>query len=193
MTSSHLSFFSSTNLQILKYMMRPLVASIFDISPWQRIKAELFPNKKDSKEIKDKIELQANIVADLNEIWRNNESSNDDGFLSSSDVPFKKVIVKGKNTKLWRVYFFGPRDSYVAFPLPYEHTICVQKILNGSNGMFYINDVYCNHRLVFELKEEASELMYIRQWIYDSTNYGSGAYNAFLSDDGPIYYKITKE
>lgn len=172
--------------------MSPLIANVFDVSPWQRIKAAIFPSKKESKITKDKINLQCNIVMDLNEIQRNQESVNETGFISGKSKPFKKVIVKGKNTRLWRVYFFGPRKSYVVFPIPYEHALCVQELLNGSNGMHYINDVYCNHNWMFDLPEISEEYNYIYNWIYSNTNY-KGAYNATLTSDSPTLYKVNEQ
>lgn len=169
--------------------MSPLIANILDVSPWQRIKADIFPSKKESKNVKDKIDLHTNIIMDLAEICRNQEDKTVDGFVSSKSKPFKKVIVKGKNTRLWRVYFIGPRCSFVVFPLPYEHAVCVQKLLNGSDGMHYINDVYCNHEWIFELPEIVEEYNYIYNWTYSNTNY-KGAYNATLTADSPTLYKI---
>lgn len=168
--------------------MCPLIANVFDVSPWQRLKAALFPNKTESKKINDKIELQCNIVADLAEVYRNKESVSEQGLLSSKECPFKKVVVKGKNVKLWRVYFFGPSNSYVAFP--YDSTICIQKLLNGKDCEYWINDVYCNHELVFELPTLTEEMKYIYDWIGEHTNYHDGTYNPSLSNDTITYYKL---
>ena len=169
-------------------MMRPLVANVFDVSPWQRLKAALFPNKKDCKLINDKIELQCNIVADLAEVHRNKESVSEKGLLSSKDNPFKKIIVKGKNVKLWRVYFFGPSHSYVIFP--YDSTIVVQKLLDGKDCQHWINDVYCNHEWAFELPVITEEYKHIYDWIEKNTDYHSGTYNPSLSNDTITYYKL---
>lgn len=143
--------------------------------------------------------VKKHIVQDLKEIERNKENDT----CPKYEFKYYNIIIKGRNTVTWRVYFLRIERSYVAFPLP-NGKVIVQKLYGGdyghdynmepdSHSAFWLPTLpSLNYEYLNNIIEEIDSKKFVYDWIKSNTNYDDVNKNGICTFENNIYVELNK-